>query len=191
MKPAATPKVYLAGPDVFFANAVEIGRRKKAICARHGLHGLFPLDNEVPDGDPAGVAMQIYALNCRFMDQADAIIANMTPFRGVSMDVGTAFEIGYMRAQSKPIFAYSNEANPSDYVGRMRSLSLLALPTRPFVDRHGLTVEDFGLSDNLMMSCAVIEAGNSLVTENDLDLLASEFSIFEECVRRAAAKLRG
>jgi nucleoside 2-deoxyribosyltransferase len=191
VKHAATPKVYLAGPDVFFGNAVEIGRRKKAICVRHGLQGLFPLDNEVPDGDPTGVAMQIYVLNCRLMDQADAIIANMTPFRGVSMDVGTAFEIGYMRAQSKPIFAYSNETDPSDYAGRMRSLSLLALRTRPLVDHHGLTVEDFGLSDNLMMSCAVIEAGNTLVTENDLDLLDSEFSVFEECVRRAVAKLRG
>ena len=40
-------KIYLAGPDVFLPDAVEIGRRKAAIRARHGLIGLYPLDNAV------------------------------------------------------------------------------------------------------------------------------------------------
>ena len=40
-------KIYLAGPDVFLPDAVEIGRRKAAICARHGLSGLYPLDNAI------------------------------------------------------------------------------------------------------------------------------------------------
>jgi len=40
-------KVYLAGPDVFLPDAVEVGQRKAAICARHGLTGLYPLDNAV------------------------------------------------------------------------------------------------------------------------------------------------
>ncbi len=40
-------KVYLAGPDVFLPDAVEIGRQKAAICARYGLIGLYPLDNTV------------------------------------------------------------------------------------------------------------------------------------------------
>ena len=40
-------KIYLAGPDVFLPDAVEIGRRKAAICARHGLTGLYPLDNAI------------------------------------------------------------------------------------------------------------------------------------------------
>jgi len=40
-------KIYLAGPDVFLPDAVEIGRRKAEICARHGLTGLYPLDNAI------------------------------------------------------------------------------------------------------------------------------------------------
>ena len=40
-------KIYLAGPDVFLPDAIEIGRRKAAICARYGLTGLYPLDNAV------------------------------------------------------------------------------------------------------------------------------------------------
>ena len=41
-----TKRVYLAGPDVFLANAREIGARKRAICERHGLVGVFPADEE-------------------------------------------------------------------------------------------------------------------------------------------------
>ena len=40
-------KIYLAGPDVFLPDAVEIGRRKAELCARYGVIGLFPLDNAV------------------------------------------------------------------------------------------------------------------------------------------------
>jgi len=36
--------VYLAGPEVFLLNAREIGAHKRAICARHGLVGVFPAD---------------------------------------------------------------------------------------------------------------------------------------------------
>ena len=42
------------------------------------------------------------------MDSADAIIANLTPFRGIAADTGTCFELGYMCAQGKPAFAYTN-----------------------------------------------------------------------------------
>ena len=39
-------RVYLAGPEVFLANAREIGALKRAICERHGLVGIFPADEE-------------------------------------------------------------------------------------------------------------------------------------------------
>ena len=41
-----TKRVYLAGPEVFLVNAGEIGARKRAICVRHGLIGVFPGDEE-------------------------------------------------------------------------------------------------------------------------------------------------
>ena len=40
-------KIYLAGPDVFLHDAVDIGRRKVEMCKRHGLIGLYPLDNAI------------------------------------------------------------------------------------------------------------------------------------------------
>ena len=52
-------KIYLAGPDVFLPDAIEIGRRKAAICARHGVSGLYPLDNAV-DLSAADASLAIF-----------------------------------------------------------------------------------------------------------------------------------
>ena len=109
-------KIYLAGPDVFLPDAVEIGRRKAAICARHGLIGLYPLDNAV-DLAAADASLAIFKGNEAMMDAADAIIANLTPFRGPSADAGTVYELGYMAGRGKLCFAYSND--PAVYAERV------------------------------------------------------------------------
>ena len=93
-------KVYLAGPDVFLPDALEIGRRKVEICRRHGLIGLYPLDNVV-DCAATDASLEIFKANEAMMDQADAIIANLMPFRGPGADAGTAYELGYMSARGK------------------------------------------------------------------------------------------
>jgi hypothetical protein len=45
---ARPQRVYLAGPEVFLADARAIGDRKRAICTRYGLFGIFPGDAEPP-----------------------------------------------------------------------------------------------------------------------------------------------
>ena len=85
-------KVYLAGPDVFLPDADRIGRLKRDICKRHGLEGLFPLDGNPPESDEP-LSLRVFRANTTLMDQADAIIANLTPFRGPSADCGTVFEL--------------------------------------------------------------------------------------------------
>jgi nucleoside 2-deoxyribosyltransferase len=90
-------KIYLAGPDVFLPDAIEIGRRKVQLCAVHGLSGHYPLDNVV-DRTAADVSLQIFKGNEAMMDAANAIIANLTPFRGPGADPGTVYELGYMPA---------------------------------------------------------------------------------------------
>src|SRR5262245_14647787 len=109
-------KIYLAGPDVFLPDAVEIGRRKAAICARHGLTGLFPLDVAV-ERAAADASLVIFKNNEAMMDSADAIIANLTPFRGPSADAGTVYELGYMAGRRKRCFAYAND--PASYANRV------------------------------------------------------------------------
>ena len=98
-------RVYLAGPDLFVHDAVNIGRRKVELCARHGLIGLYPLDNAI---DPAAkdTSLRIYRGNENMMMEADAIIANLTPFRGPGADAGTVYELGYMAGRGKLCLGY-------------------------------------------------------------------------------------
>jgi nucleoside 2-deoxyribosyltransferase len=121
-------KIYLAGPDVFLPDAIEIGRRKAAICARHGMYGLYPLDNAV-DLSAADASLSIFKGNEAMMDAADAIIANLTPFRGPSADAGTVYELGYMAGRGKFCLAYSND--PAVYVERVKQICDVTIRDRP------------------------------------------------------------
>jgi nucleoside 2-deoxyribosyltransferase len=55
-------KIYLAGPDVFLPDAVELGRAKVELCAAYGLTGLFPLDNKV-NVESRGASRKIFRGN--------------------------------------------------------------------------------------------------------------------------------
>jgi nucleoside 2-deoxyribosyltransferase len=142
--------VYLAGPEVVFPDVAELAERLKALCAAHGLTGLFPTDAERPTEAGVTLARAIYLGNVALIDRSDAVVADISPFRGAGMDPGTAWEIGYAIARGLPVFAYSHDRRPyADRVG----------PTghgpRGPVDADGLLVEDFGLVENLMITESV------------------------------------
>ncbi|HEV2866721.1 MAG TPA: nucleoside 2-deoxyribosyltransferase [Allosphingosinicella sp.] len=152
--------VYLAGPDVFLPDAEELGRKKVELCLQYGLDGLFPLDNAVePAATPASQGLAIYDANVALMERADAIMANLTPFRGPSADAGTVFELGYFAARGKPIYAYSSDVRP--FAARTREH--LGLPSGASADEAGSTIEDFDMADNLMLAGAVKAAGGAWV----------------------------
>src|SRR6266705_2581704 len=131
-------KIYLAGPDVFLLDAVEIGRRKCEICARHGVIGLYPLDNTV-DLSARDASLRIFKGNEAMMDAADAIIANLTPFRGPSADAGTVYELGYAAGRGKLCLAYSND--PASYRERVARLyDVKTAPAGHLTDPEGLIV---------------------------------------------------
>lgn len=56
-------RVYLAGPEVFLANAREIGARKQAVCERHGLFGVFPGDEADASGPTLSLAERGLAIS--------------------------------------------------------------------------------------------------------------------------------
>jgi nucleoside 2-deoxyribosyltransferase len=184
-------KVYLAGPDVFLSDAAHIGSLKRDICKRYGLTGLFPLDDTPPESDEP-LSLRIFRANTALMDQADAIIANLTPFRGPSADVGTVYELGYMLGKGKKLcLGYSNIAR--SYFGKVRDRVEVLADGSKFRDPDDLEVENFQLVDNLMIIHGLELAGHPLVLPREpvadplRDLLA-----FEECVRIAARhKKRG
>ena len=183
-------KIYLAGPDVFLPDAVEIGRRKAAICARHGVSGLYPLDNAI-DLTAADASLAIFEANEAMMDAADAIIANLTPFRGPSADAGTVYELGYMAGRGKLCFAYSND--PAVYAERVaRSFAVTKAGGGHLIDDDGLTVEDFGLPDNLMMIHALDLHGCPLVTPKQASAdIWHDLAAFATCVGLAADRTKG
>jgi len=174
-KGAPEMRVYLSGPDVFFPNAIEIGHAKKEICARFGLEGVYPLDADFSGllelSHPADVGYASFRLMVGLMDSCDLVIANMTPFRGPSMDVGTAVEIGYMHGRGKPVFGYTNVVD--DYADR--------------VTPDGFTVEPFGLIDNCMVEGPVHETGGVVVRHAaPAGEVHTSLDGFTECVRQAA-----
>jgi len=141
-------KIYLAGPDVFLSDATEVGRRKRELCERHGFAGLYPLDNAV-DLAAGDASMLIFRANRAMMDAADAVIANLTPFRGPSADAGTVYELGYMAGRGKLCLGYCND--PLAYRERVGRTHPVTRAEGALRDAAGLAVEDFGLSDNLMI----------------------------------------
>ena len=181
-------KVYLAGPDVFLPDAVEVGQRKAAICARHGLTGLYPLDNAV-DLAANDASRAIYAANEAMMLAADAIVANLTPFRGPSADAGTVYELGFMAGRGKLCLGYSNDI--WSYTERVRRREpVKAVDDGRLIDAEGLWVEDFGLADNLMIVHGLDIHGYQLIAPRlpPLDPW-HDLAAFEACVRLAAERL--
>jgi nucleoside 2-deoxyribosyltransferase len=157
-------RIYLAGPEVFLRDAQDQAAKKKAMCAEHGYEGVFPFDTvldftRLSDHDKA---MRIYAADVALMDSCDICLANMTPFRGPSMDVGTAYEMGYMRAQGKPVLGYTNVAGDissrvTEFVGGAARLTKRS--TGVFEDPDQLMIEGMGMVDNLMLDGAIITSG--------------------------------
>src|SRR3954452_21021361 len=179
--------VYLAGPDVFLSDAVDIGRRKVELCKRHGLIGLYPLDNAV-DHSAKGASLQVFRGNETMMIEADAIIANLMPFRGPGADAGTVYELGYMAGRGKLCLGYSND--PSAYADRVRQFTEVNSRDGRLADASGLTVEDFGLTDNLMMIHALDLHGCALVTPRQAPAdIWHDLVAFESCVRMAAERI--
>jgi len=180
-------KIYLAGPDVFLPDAIEIGRQKVQLCARYGLVGLYPLDNAI-DLAADDASTQIFRGNEAMMNEAGAIIANLTPFRGPGADGGTVYELGYMAGRGKLCLGYSND--PSTYADRVRHFTEVTSAGNRLVDADGLTVEDFGLVDNLMMIHALDQYGSALVTPRQTPAdIWRDLTAFEACVRMAAKRL--
>ncbi|MES2710810.1 MAG: nucleoside 2-deoxyribosyltransferase [Pseudomonadota bacterium] len=185
-------RVYLAGPEVFLADAEAIAAAKKAVCAAHGLIGVFPTDHR-PDagGAPPEEHRRIYRLNEAHIRDCDALIANLTPFRGPSADSGTAYELGFMRALARPVLAYTNTHR--DFASR--TLAHLSPHVRrrdaaTWEDEDGMAIEAFGLADNLMLDGGVLESGFAVEREDvPPEARWRDLTAFTRCVASLAATL--
>lgn len=176
-------RIYLAGPEVFFPDAVQQGEAKKRICAEYGFEGVYPLDNAIEGAahlPPQELARRISHGNERLMRSCDLVIANCTPFRSISIDAGTAFEIGFMQALGKPVLGYSNTT--ADYATRVRATAA-AVGHVWDPQSSAADIEDFGLAENLMIAIAILDAGGEFVTQEVSPTSAlSDLTGFRRCL---------
>jgi nucleoside 2-deoxyribosyltransferase len=184
-------RIYLAGPEVFLPDAAAVGKRKQEICARRGLTALFPFESHLAAAPDLPLSRRIFEANTALMEGADAIIANLTPFRGPGADPGTVYELGFMlglrhTGKRKLCLGYSNLAR--SYRDKVSD----RFPVKPDAsgalrDEDGLLVEDFGLADNLMIVHGLDLAGHSLVMPpHPVADPLRDLAAFEACVAIAA-----
>ena len=153
-------RVYLAGPDVFLPRPEARGAALKRVLADFGLTGVFPLDP--PEEAPApGLAAgyRIAAANEAHIASCQALIANLTPFRGPSADAGTVFELGFARARGLRLWGWSNVA--TDFATRTRAWAGGGMR-----DRDGMAIEEYCPADNLMIEGAIAATGGRVEVEN-------------------------
>ena len=184
------PRIYLAGPEVFLPNARDVGAEKCRLAAEVGLEGAFPLDAQLDLGHlpPAEQAQRISEANEGLMRTCDGIVANITPFRGVSMDSGTAFEVGFMQALGRPMAGYTNVA--AGYSDRARAYRARG-PAEMDGDREDLEIEEFGLAENLMIEIAILSTGGRVVRRQvPPGAELTDLGAFMECLADIARRLK-
>jgi nucleoside 2-deoxyribosyltransferase len=185
------PRIYLAGPEVFLPDARAIGVEKCRLAAEAGLEGAFPLDAQLDLASlpPAEQARRISEANEGLMRSCDGVVANLTPFRGVSMDSGTAFEVGFMQALGRPLSGYTNVT--PDYSKRAHAFRARG-PAQMDGDRADLEIEDFGMAENLMIEVAIVASGCRVVRRDVAPgTELTDMAAFAECLADIARVLAG
>jgi nucleoside 2-deoxyribosyltransferase len=182
------PRIYLAGPDVFLPGARALAEAKQALCRTHGFVGISPVDNEL-DVTRLGkhdTALAIALANEKAIRNCHLLIANLTPFRGPSADVGTVYELGFARALGLPVFGYTNVGENLLERVRQDPGTVRQRASGEFEDADGMAIEDFDCFDNLMLAGALTDGPEIVVTSTPRAQRFSDLRGFEACLQLAA-----
>jgi nucleoside 2-deoxyribosyltransferase len=180
-------RIYLAGPEVFMKDAHSIGVTKKSLCDEYGFEGVFPFDVQI---ETSGITAReagllISRTNEELICSCHAIIANITPFRGPSADVGTAYEMGFGHALGLRVCAYSN----SSISFAERTMMAMNRPSKRdefgvLRDENDMSIEEWDMLDNLMIEGCVHNSGGTIITEDvPRHEMFSSLKGFEKCLQ--------
>lgn len=146
-------KIYIAGPDVFELDSIEIGKKYTKLCKDYGFIGLYPLDNVINFKQrKQKIAQDIFIANKKLLDECDIVIANLNSFRGKESDSGTVWECGYASALGKKVYAYISR--DTTYLEQF-SNDEKVLSENGYIDLENKVIEDFNYPLNLMLSCSM------------------------------------
>lgn len=155
-----SPRVYLAGPDVFDREAALTFAQLSTLAQLHGLAAIVPMEGwgqvaAAPGEAGPALARRIFAANIERLNRADGVIANLRDFRGTEPDSGTVFEVGYAHARGIPVIGYG--VPPIVYSRKVREYLPCVRDGQGTLREQGSgrEVEDFGQPLNLMLACSV------------------------------------
>lgn len=153
-------KIYLADNSRFRSNACEQRAFVERFCDRCGLaaewpseHVFFPTSLTIeqrqevgpPIDDPApGPALR---KAWRLIGKCDAVVAEISAFRGLHMNALVAFEVGIAVVHDIPVFAWTKDCAGGKALTmreRLRTQDKIS-PDGNWRDHEGGLVENFGL----------------------------------------------
>jgi nucleoside 2-deoxyribosyltransferase len=147
--------VYLSGPERWAPDAAGLAERQRALCDAAGIEVLLPEASQLVEQDGSEAqARELYAAALASLRRADAVIANLSPWRGPSAHPSAAFEAGFAAALGKPVFAYMNVGDEGDaeYLARVESqVGAMLGEDGVLRDPDGAAIEDFGLPETAML----------------------------------------
>lgn len=148
-------KIYIAGPDVFERNSINIGKYYSELCEKYGFSGHYPLDNIIDfNQEKKKIALDIFRANEKLIKDCDIVIANLNAFRGKEADSGTVWECGYAYAQGKKVYGYM--FNTHSYLESFDEKEKKEQGGF-FWDKDEKCIENFDYPVNLMIACSVLE----------------------------------
>jgi len=187
-------KVYLAGPEVFLPDGREIIERKRELCRRYGFEPSRRQGDFLQRGNrsKAEFGRLISQVNETLIRESHLLIANLTPFRGISADPGTVFELGFMCALDRPVFGYTNtsagylERVSKDYFGGEVHLR----EDDRWIGSDGHLIEDHEMVDNLMIDGGIYRLGGTIIRRDvPRERMFTDLTAYEECLRIAQESL--
>lgn len=185
--------IYLAGPEVFLPDAQAVMAEKRRLAREHGFEPTGPGSDEATLPPGVFVAAHIYARNEAAMRRAEICLANITPFRGISADVGTVQEIGFMMGLGRIVWAYTND--PRDYAERVQTEWPGGQMVEPSASgllrgQDGVAIEPHGLAENLMIDTGIQAHGGRLLRAAALCAdPARDLAVYRQCLHGLRAVL--
>lgn len=164
-------KIYIAGPDVFRTNWPDFAEKVVNACSSWGFEALLPIpaNKSLDRPDVNGItvpgkrndARTVFDSCMDMIRSCDAMVANITPFRGDEPDSGTVFEIATAYALGKPIVAYTHDTRLT-HERHLHNGS--RTESGALVCHSGLLVEQFDLPCNVMVAqaCSAIIFGDAV-----------------------------
>ena len=110
-------RIYLAGFDTYYADAMVQTDAVRQLCADLGFVSVFPAQVVIDSSGEVSpeLAATIFQRDVDLLRTCDIVAASLFSSDGVESISDIAFELGYAHALGKPLFAYSPREMEGSY----------------------------------------------------------------------------